>query len=876
MVFITLISPIGVLYAIASSLTVSSFNPLEQQDVRKSVERVERSLTEGSKYLESMSGDWANWDDTYNYMKDGNPAFISSNIDEGTFTNLQLNFILFLRPSGQLAFGQGFDLKKKKFAPIPTSLLQELSSKRLLNKRDPASAANASGILLLPEGSLVLVSQPILNSKKQGPSRGTQIFAYFLNPKTFEHASKFGRVSVQLQPLTNQQLSPDFQRAYAAILKDNTIPVEALSDDVVAGYTLLRDVYGNPALILRVEVSRDIYKQGQANLRYLLISLSVVATVFGIMFVSVTQVLLKKLAKYLNELKGSQLELFQSKELAEVTLQSIGDAVIATNAKGEIESLNAVAEKLTGWRIQEAKGLQIERVFQIFNEDTRAPESNLLEAILQEGQVVNTANHLILLHRDGSEFAIDKSTAPIRSKDGKIVGAVLVFRDVTQERLMARRLLWEAGHDNLTQLINRREFEIQLERALGLAKSHQQQHVMCYIDLDRFKIVNDSCGHFVGDELLRQITALMQSKVRKTDILARLGGDEFGLLMPQCSLEQSMRVADSLRESIQSFHFVWQDRVFTIGASIGLVTISADSPDASSIMIAADAACYAAKDKGRNRLQVYQTDDRELVQQQHQMEWLTRINKALAENRFCLYYQPIKALSDVETQQHWEILLRMVDDNGQIILPMSFIPVAERYNLMPEIDRWVIRTLFAALSAQFQQTPAISEGARLPYLYTVNLSGTSINDECLIDFLKEQFATHKIPPQLICFEITETVAISNLHKAMHSIEELKRIGCYFALDDFGIGMSSFAYLKALPIDYLKIDGYFIQGILRDDFAAAIVEAINRIAQGNGIKTIAEFVADDAILAKVKALGIDFAQGYGIGKPRPFSTVPVLL
>ncbi len=594
------------LYAIASGLIVNGFDPLEQQDVRKSVERVERSLSEGSKYLESTSGDWANWDDTYSYMKNGNPAFITSNIDEDTFSNLQLNFMLFIRPSGQIAFGRGFDLNDKKFVPIPTSLLKELSKKRLHNKRFPASTVNASGIVLLPEGTLVLVSQPILNSKKQGPSQGTQIFAYFLNPKSFEHVSKFSRVSVRLQTLESQQLSPDFQRAYTAILKENTIPVEALNEDIVAGYTMLRDIYGRPALILRVEIPRSIYKQGQANLRYLLISLSIVATIFGIMFTNVTQVLLKQLENYLNELKSSQLELFQSKELAEVTLQSIGDAVITTNAMGEIETLNTVAEKLTGWKAHEAMGNHLAEVFKAFNEDNHESECLLFQSIIEENQDINNSNNLTLCSKDGLEFAIDASAAPICSRDGEKVGMVLVFRDVTQERSLSDRLAWEASHDNLTHLINRREFERQLELALVMSQTQHQQHVLCYIDLDRFKIVNDTCGHFVGDELLRQITALMQSKVRKTDILARLGGDEFGLLMHQCSIEQAMRVANNLLENIQAFCFVWQTRSFKIGASIGMVAISDDTSSTASVMLAADAACYAAKDSGRNRIQVYQ------------------------------------------------------------------------------------------------------------------------------------------------------------------------------------------------------------------------------------------------------------------------------
>ncbi|MGF2040507.1 MAG: EAL domain-containing protein [Nostoc sp. CmiVER01] len=558
--------------------------------------------------------------------------------------------------------------------------------------------------------------------------------------------------------------------------------------------------------------------------------------------------------------KQMEEELFHEKELAQVTLHSIGDGVITTDAAGKIEYFNPVAEMLTGWSQQQAKGLPLKEVFRIFHETTREPAENPVEKALKSGQIVGLANHTVLITRDNKEIAIDDSAAPICDRYNQIVGAVMVFHDVSQNRSLSRQLSWQASHDFLTGLVNRYEFEQCLEQAVSNAKTHNLEHALCYLDLDQFKIVNDTCGHAAGDELLRQITRLLQTKIRQTDVLARLGGDEFGALLYQCSLEQAMRIANIWRETIQEFRFIWQDSIFSIGASIGLVKINAISDNRASLLSYADAACYAAKNKGRNRVHIFQLDDEELLQQRGEMQWVSRITKALAENRFCLYSQAITAIAPTETQEtHYEILLRLRDEKGNLVVPMAFIPAAERYNLMPTIDRWVIETLFKSWSLTEHHSKAI---------YAINLSGTSINDDQFISFLREQFPLYQVPPQSICFEITETVAIANLTKASQFISELQGWGCHIALDDFGSGMSSFAYLKTLPVDYLKIDGGFIKNIIENSVDDAMVEAINRIGHVMGIKTIAEFVENDAILQRLKQLGVDYAQGYGVGKPSP--------
>ncbi|PSB40469.1 diguanylate kinase, partial [filamentous cyanobacterium Phorm 6] len=602
----------------------------------------------------------------------------------------------------------------------------------------------------------------------------------------------------------------------------------------------------------------------------------------------------------ISDRKRMEQAFFDEKELAQVTLQSIGDGVITTDSDGCISTLNPVAETLTGWSTLEAKGLPLASVLRIVDETTRMPIENIAEIALSEGRIVDQGHNSLLIARNNREFAIDHCVAPIHASSGEIVGAVVVFRDVTQVRTQARQLTWQATHDPLTQLVNRREFEYQLEHALHGAQGYGQEHVMLYLDLDRFKIVNDTCGHAAGDELLRQVSQLFKSNIHKTDILARLGGDEFAVLLYNRPVERGLNVAETLLRSIQGFRFAWQDKTFSIGVSIGLVAINPKTASTSTILSAADMACYAAKNKGRNRVQVYQAGDQELIKQHGETEWVVQIHQALEENRFCLYSQPIvPLLNSPTTGTHCEILLRLQLANGQLVSPMAFIPAAERYNLMHTIDRWVIRTLFSNLSKIFTanlfvQNPGVdsdkivtfpacsllsnpqSSFGKYPNLYSINLSGDSLNEEKFIEFIQEQFSIHQIPPQIICFEITETVAIGNLSKAASLIWQLKELGCQFALDDFGSGMSSFAYLKNLPVDYLKIDGNFIKNIAENPIDIAMVEAITKIAHVMGIKTIAEYVENQKIMDKLNELGVDYAQGYHLGKPQPCNfTSPIL-
>ncbi|MEG4243897.1 EAL domain-containing protein [Microcoleus sp. MON2_D6] len=556
--------------------------------------------------------------------------------------------------------------------------------------------------------------------------------------------------------------------------------------------------------------------------------------------------------------------LFAEKELAQVTLQSIGDGVITTDAQGNVRYFNPIAERLTGWKNHEVQGVHFSTVFLIVDQVTREPVENPINKALLEERIVTLANNTILIAHDGTEYPIADSAAPIRDRQGQIIGAVMVFHDVTESRYLTRQLSWEENHDALTGLINRRRFEQHLVDAIASVKHSNHQHALCYLDLDQFKVVNDTVGHIAGDELLRQITALIQQGVRAHDMLARLGGDEFGILLTQCSLSQATQIAENLKNLVHQFRFIWNGQTFIIGVSIGVVAIDQTSQNLMELLGAADAACYAAKARGRNCVHIYSLDDSELIKQRGERQLISKITQALETNRFCLYYQKIVSITSKPLVEHYEILLRMLDENGKIVSPNEFIPAAERYGLITEIDCWVIETLFSNYH-KLPEKDVLSQG-----LYTINLSGASISNNQFMRFLIEQFSRYKVPPQTIGFEITETAAIANFEQARYFMGELKKIGCCFALDDFGSGLSSFAYLMNLPVDYLKIDGAFVKNISHNLISQALVEGFNGIAHAMNLETIAEFVEDETILEKLREIGVDYAQGYGIARPVPIN------
>jgi len=571
----------------------------------------------------------------------------------------------------------------------------------------------------------------------------------------------------------------------------------------------------------------------------------------------------------ITERKKAETAVFQAKERAQVTLQSIGDAVITTDSEGRIDYMNPIAESLTGWENREAQSRLISEVLTVVDESTREASECPVMRCLREGRVLGLTEHSVLVNRRSKEIAIQDSAAPIRDRAGNMIGAVMVFHDVSKERRLHRALYYQASHDALTGLINRREFENRLTAAVeSVRQDSDSRHALLYLDLDQFKLVNDTCGHPAGDQLLKQITGVLQSRVRSGDTLARLGGDEFGILLQNCTLDHAMRIAETLRQAIRDYRFIWQDGVLGVGVSIGIVEITKETPTVANVMSAADVACYSAKDSGRNRLHLYTPDN---VPERHkEMHWVSKLTRACDESRFDLYFQPIVPIgSTVHDREHFELMLRMHDDSGQLISPAEFIPAAERYNIMPSVDRWVFRT---ALERVVHRN---GSGIK-PYTIAVNLSGNSLNDERFLEYLIGQLSGASLAEGAICFEITETAAIANLGNVVYFMRELKARGCHFALDDFGSGLSSFMYLKTLPVDYLKIDGQFIENVARDPVDRSMVEAISQVGRAMSIHTIAERVESQEVLTELARLGIGFAQGFHIAEPRSISTFPYLV
>jgi len=568
----------------------------------------------------------------------------------------------------------------------------------------------------------------------------------------------------------------------------------------------------------------------------------------------------------LERVSASEIALSIEKERAEVTLQSITDTVVTVDINERIVYLNPAGEKLLGRIDKEVSGKEFKQVFNIVEETTGVAIEDPLNECFLTGEIIHLPEHSSLITMDASVVSIEASIAPMKSDTGELMGAVMVIQDVSHTRRLTRQLSYQASHDLLTGLYNRRKFEEYLEEILINVREEDRHHSLLYLDLDNFKIVNDTCGHVAGDELLKQLPALFNEVLRSGDIIARLGGDEFGIILENCGIQMAVSIADNVREIIKDYRFIWGDSTFEIGVSIGVIGINADNADMSQVLSSADVACYAAKDTGRNRVHVYEPSDEAVRERHGQMHWTARISKALEEHRFKLYQQPIVGAID-KSRNHLEILLRMIDESGNVVPPGAFMPAAERYGLMREIDRWVVREVFIFMGKADPADP-IKDTDRV---IAINLSGDSINDGSLLDFILQEKDKHNISLANVCFEITETVAISNLSKASLFINKLKNYGCKFALDDFGSGLSSFAYLKTLPVNYLKIDGGFVRDVSRDKIDRAMVESIQQVGKVMGLMTIAEHVEDDSTLAVLQEIGVDYVQGNHLGRPEVIET-----
>lgn len=563
----------------------------------------------------------------------------------------------------------------------------------------------------------------------------------------------------------------------------------------------------------------------------------------------------------ITERRRIQDELAQQHDLMQVTLQSIGDAVITTDAAGAVVWLNPVAERMTGWPADSARGRPLTQVFHIVNEQTRAVTENPVATCMAQGKIVGRANHTLLISRDGAEYGIEESAAPIRNAAGRVLGVVLVFHDVSEQRRISGEMTYRATHDLLTGLVNRAEFETRLLRVLRQAHDDETEHALLYIDLDQFKLVNDACGHAGGDQLLQQVGRLLGETVRARDTLARLGGDEFAIILEHCTADQALQVAQKICDRMDAYRFTHDDRLFRIGASIGLVPVDKRWSGTAAIQQTADTACYAAKEGGRNRVHAWFDTDLAMRARHSEMQWTTRIERALDNDGFVLFAQRIQGLQGDGQGLRAEVLLRMKNEDGSHALPGVFLPAAERFHLVSRVDRWVLRQVLAWMGAM----PSLDALAML----SVNLSGQSVGDRAFHNWAKETLgqASAAVRSRL-CLEITETAAVTNAADAVLFIEAVRAEGVKVALDDFGAGASSFGYLKTMQADALKIDGQFIRDLNVDPLDAAAVRCFVEVAKVVGMQTVAEFVEQPAVLESLREMGVDYAQGYLIHRPEP--------
>ena len=546
------------------------------------------------------------------------------------------------------------------------------------------------------------------------------------------------------------------------------------------------------------------------------------------------------------------------KERAEITLHSIGDGVITTDKTGAIDYMNPIAEALTGWRFHQAMGLSMEGVLHLEDEQSGKVIPDPALHCLLEKRVIAPKTDNVLISRNGDRYSIQGTAAPMVDAQSNCIGVVLVFKDVTDSRRMQKMMVHQATHDPLTGLVNRSEFEERLEKALLSAKDFENTHALLFLDLDQFKIVNDSAGHVAGDELLKQISSLLAGQLRGRDTLGRLGGDEFSVLLENCPISKARKVAEMLIEAIREYRFVWDQKTFQVGVSIGIVPIVAESISRTQLMHDADQACYVAKDQGRGRAYIHSGDDTESINQAGQKLQRQDIQDALSAQRFVLLYQSIIALDPAQSPIHSraEILLRMIDDSGKVVTPGAFLPSAARFGLMPQIDRWVIEQVFSTYTHIFMQNPNL--------ILSLNLSAASLADDTLVDHILSMFDKSVIKPEQICFEISEAALNHNLVSATRLVTALRPAGCRFALDNFGSGLASFSVLRNLKMDFIKIDGNLIRDMVDDELNRSMIDSINSMSHLLGIKTIAENVDSEVSLRMLKQMGLDFAQGYYLG------------
>ena len=873
----------GLVFFVARTNLLSAYEDLEKNKIQLQVKSAISLINDQHTQLSTGVRDNAHWDDLYQYMVNKDPAFIKSSFGESTFPAVKVNAIFLIDNDGNAVYQKGLDYNTGKPWHIPDGLQQAVLNRGMLvNPVVP----NQSGLFWTSEGVFIISAFDILNSREQGPRRGTLVMARLLDQSVLSHIEKIVNAKISLDTMRDDEiavLSPNFNK--------DTVLILPTSNNQIAGFGLLNTVDKQVNLVLSARSQREIFQQGQASLKFLYWGALLAAILLGVFSGLFNKLVLTRLA-HLNasvkkigdsattsgriegvdgndelnslaqgingmllRLDESQQALQLEKERAQVTLSSIADAVITSNVQGQVLYMNAAAERLTELESSYAEGKSIENLFHLMTVDktTKVNSTWLTNAR-------SIVDEVSLSRNDGQECIISKSASALHDQNGVLFGTVTVLHDVTMLRIMSNQLSHQARFDALTGLANRYEFDRKAQAAIEDTVNTSLSHCIAFIDLDKFKLVNDSCGHKAGDLLLKKLANHMQAKLRGADTLARLGGDEFALLLMGCRLDKAREIANDLLKSIQDFRFEYDDKVFKVGASIGLTEISPKKPlDLSELLATADSACYAAKRDGGDSVYVHQADAVEIKDKHNLLNWVSRINLGLENNQFVLYRQPILGLHK-DAEPHCELLIRMKGEDAMLFPPSVFLPAAERYHLMPQIDRWVINEALSIIA---------KKGLESVGLYAINLSGQSLSQDGFLEYVLGKIAQHKVNARHICFEITETAVISNLELARQFMQALRAKGCRFSLDDFGSGLSSFAYLKNLEVDFLKIDGIFIKSILNNKIDCAMVESINNVGHVMGLRTIAEFAENEEIIDVLKRIGVDYAQGYGVAMPALF-------
>ena len=869
----------ALLSIIGRSALSDGYKKLENDKTEIQINTVLAALNEQSEQLSGVFTEYAHWDDTYQYIVKPDAHYIEINFSDTAFRSLNIEAVFLVNAKDELIYKRGFDPHSGKAWLIPKQIEQAASKGGVL--LDPAKKIT-SGLFWTPEGVCIVVARDIMPSSNIGKRLGTLIVIRKLDQHLIDKINKTIHAKFNIELFSSNKF---------AALAANKILVKPLNDSEVAGYTLLDDIGGTTKLVLRVVSDRKAFAQEKSSLKFLYWSLALIAVLLAVFSMFLDQLVLTRLALLSNDVKkisepaniekrvkelsgndemadlahginnmlgnleNSQRALEFEKERIQVTLAGIADAVITSDAAGHLLYMNAAAEQLSGINIEDAKGKSLQSLFRFIQEDKTYPVDGnwLIDS-------VSSLDEVTLERADGMMFVITKSASPLYAYDKTLFGYVTVLHDVTALRSLSKQLSYQARHDPLTKLANRYEFDHKTQEAINDAITGNRVHCLAYIDLDKFKVINDTCGHQAGDLLLQQLTQLLKTKIRSSDTLARLGGDEFALLLTGCDLHKAQEILKSLLNAVQEYSFVCEDKVFKVGVSIGLVEISSGQTLLlNEVVNCADAACYAAKKEGGNRIHLYTPNDNHTKELESQYDWVAKIYTALEKNQFVLYTQRMQGLY-AGAEGHCELLIRMQGDNGKLYLPGNFLPAAEHYHLMPQIDRWVVSEALAIIARK---------GTEFDDLCAINLSGQSLSDEGFLQFIMDQIKQNAVDPRRLCFEITETAVISDLNTARQFMQALHHIGCRFSLDDFGSGLSSYAYLKNLQVDFLKIDGLFVKSMANNLIDRAMVESINKVGKVMGLQCIAEFAENDAIIDILKEIDVDYAQGYGVAMPEPF-------